>query len=67
MPFGEYVPLAGLLGRLGLEALAAGEESFTAGETPMTIATAGGLPPFQPLICYEVIFPHVGSEPACAM
>lgn len=66
VPFGEYVPLAGLLGRLGLEALAAGEESFTAGETPMTIATAGGLPPFQPLICYEVIFPHVGSEPAPA-
>ena len=65
VPFGEYVPLAGLLGRLGLQALAAGEESFTAGTAPMTIAT-DGLPPFQPLICYEVIFPHVMSEPDAA-
>ncbi|GAB5378358.1 MAG: apolipoprotein N-acyltransferase [Acuticoccus sp.] len=58
VPFGEYVPLAGLLTRLGFSALAAGGSSFAAGTAPTTLAT-GNLPPFQPLICYEVIFPHV--------
>ncbi len=65
VPFGEYVPLAGLLSRLGLTALAARDQSFVPGEAPMTVATAG-LPPFQPLICYEVIFPHVTAAPPAA-
>lgn len=58
VPFGEYVPLAGVLTRLGLSALAAGDSSFASGTRAMTIAT-GALPPFRPLICYEAIFPQV--------
>ncbi|MEM6761332.1 MAG: apolipoprotein N-acyltransferase [Pseudomonadota bacterium] len=64
VPFGEYLPLQGLLAAVGLEALAAGSAQFSSGPGPVTLAPAG-IPPFQPLICYEVIFPHVeGALPA---
>lgn len=53
VPFGEYIPfhkelppISGLIGR----------GSFEAGEAFMTLALPN-LPPFSPLICYEVIFP----------
>lgn len=52
VPFGEYMPLAGLLP----VRLAAGGMDFSAGPGPVTL-TAPGLPPFGALICYEVIFP----------
>lgn len=55
VPFGEYVPLGGLAGSLGLTGLVG--SSFTAGTGPETLDTAG-LPAFVPLICYEAIFPH---------
>ncbi len=56
-PFGEYMPLRDLSRRLGLEALAAAmPEGFTPGAPP-TVRTLAGLPPFLPLICYEMIFP----------
>jgi apolipoprotein N-acyltransferase len=58
VPFGEYMPLAGLLGRLGVPALTTLTESgFSAGSGP-TIVAAPGVPAFLPLICYEAIFPH---------
>ncbi|MEO1102328.1 MAG: apolipoprotein N-acyltransferase [Pseudomonadota bacterium] len=63
VPFGEFVPLSGILARLGFEALAAGDASFSAGPGPQTLAV-GRLPPFQPLICYEVIFSDAKAEPA---
>lgn len=52
VPFGEYMPLAGLLP----VRLAAGGMDFSAGPGPVALA-APGLPPFGALICYEVIFP----------
>lgn len=52
VPFGEYMPLSGLLP----VRLAAGGMDFTAGPGPVTL-TAPGIPPFGVLICYEVIFP----------
>lgn len=52
VPFGEYMPLSGLLP----VRLAAGGMDFSAGPGPVTL-TAPGLPPFGALICYEVIFP----------
>jgi apolipoprotein N-acyltransferase len=52
VPFGEYMPLSGLLP----VRLAAGGMDFTAGPGPVTLA-APGVPPFGALICYEVIFP----------
>jgi apolipoprotein N-acyltransferase len=53
VPLGEYVPLREYL---PLEKLAQGHGSFTPGPGPRSV-TAQGLPPFSPLICYEVIFP----------
>jgi apolipoprotein N-acyltransferase len=66
VPFGEYLPLEGLLTRLGLKQLAAFGESFTGGPKPTSLALAG-LPRVQPLICYESLFPGFaagGPRPA---
>ena len=53
VPFGEYMPLRGIV---GLEKLSAGATDFSAGPGPQTLRLPG-LPPVSPLICYEVIFP----------
>ncbi|MGD9538984.1 MAG: apolipoprotein N-acyltransferase [Alphaproteobacteria bacterium] len=53
VPFGEYVPLRGLL---GLDKITAGTLDFSEGPGPQTLAVPG-LPPFSPSICYEAIFP----------
>ena len=52
MPWRRYIPLPALIG-----------EDFSAGEGPRTIRVAG-LPPFSPLICYEVIFPGEVTDDA---
>ncbi|MEM8854670.1 MAG: apolipoprotein N-acyltransferase [Pseudomonadota bacterium] len=57
VPFGEYLPLSDVLSRLGLTALVEGASDFRAGAAATTL-TVPGLPPAQPMICYEVIFPH---------
>ncbi|MEM9009919.1 MAG: apolipoprotein N-acyltransferase [Pseudomonadota bacterium] len=63
VPFGEYLPLRDLAGRLGLSGLAAGAAGgFRAGPGPQRIAVPG-LPAFLPLICYEAIFPHAMQAP----
>lgn len=55
-PFGEYVPYAWLLGRLGFGTLGDGLSGFTPGDgAPPPVLP--GLPPFAALICYEIIFP----------
>jgi apolipoprotein N-acyltransferase len=57
VPFGEYIPFAGLVARLGLPALEPlTRGGFSAGDGPHLVATEG-VPPFLPLICYEAIFP----------
>jgi len=53
VPFGEYMPLRELL---PLQKITPGSLDYTAGIGPTTIELPG-LPPFAPLICYEVIFP----------
>jgi apolipoprotein N-acyltransferase len=67
VPFGEYLPLEELMGRLGLKKLAGVGDGFTSGPEPAPIAPEG-LPPLQPLICYESLFPGftgaVGERPA---
>jgi apolipoprotein N-acyltransferase len=57
VPFGEYLPLRKLLGRLGVEKLVQGSPvDFSPGTGPRTLRVPG-LPGFSPLICYEAIFP----------
>ncbi len=53
VPFGEYVPLRGIL---PVERIAPGPVDFSAGTGPRTIRLPG-LPAFSTLICYEIIFP----------
>ncbi|SMF74476.1 Apolipoprotein N-acyltransferase [Tistlia consotensis] len=54
VPFGEYIPLRGLLKALGFGSLTGG--NFSSGPGPRVLHLPG-IPPFSPLICYEVIFP----------
>ncbi len=53
VPFGEYVPGRGLI---PLDKIVAGAGDFTPGPGRTTLR-ADGVPPFAPLVCYEVIFP----------
>jgi apolipoprotein N-acyltransferase len=58
VPFGEYIPRADWVARLGvpgLRTLTSG--GFSAGSGPHVVV-APGVPPFLPLICYEAIFPQ---------
>ncbi len=62
VPLGEYVPLRDVIGPF-VSKLTAGAGDFSAGPGPVTVR-APGLPPFSPLICYEVIFPGAVADPA---
>ena len=62
VPFGEYIPLQGLLRRLGLRQLIALPGGFTAGSRRHTLSIPGA-PEAAPLICYEIIFPGAVLEP----
>jgi len=56
VPFGEYLPLDSLLGRLGIKKLVHVGDGFSPGPPPAPILAAGA-PLVQPLICYEALFP----------
>ncbi len=62
VPFGEFLPLRSLLGRLGLKKLTEGSIDFQPGPGLQTL-TLPGVPPFSPLICYEAIFPGGVVDP----
>jgi len=53
VPFGEYIPFRDIL---PVGKVTAGSLDFTPGPGLRTLRFPG-LPPFSPLICYEVIFP----------
>jgi apolipoprotein N-acyltransferase len=61
VPFGEYVPFAQTLEKIGITKLTTGG-GFTPGDHPHVLNVAGA-PPVTPLICYEVIFPHAVVDP----
>lgn len=60
VPFGEYMPLRNLL---PFENLTEGSMDFSAGPGSKTLSPET-LPPFSPLICYEIIFPGAVTDPA---
>ncbi|HWL58204.1 MAG TPA: apolipoprotein N-acyltransferase [Paracoccus sp. (in: a-proteobacteria)] len=56
VPFGEYTPWGDSLARFGIRAFAAQHGfGYSPGPGP-ALLTLGGLPPVQPLICYEAVF-----------
>lgn len=58
VPFGEYIPWGDALAGIGVGAFAAQQgNGYSSGPGP-TGMTAPGVPDFQPLICYEAIFPQ---------
>jgi apolipoprotein N-acyltransferase len=60
VPLGEYVPLRGIFPFINK--LTPGSMNFTPGPGPRTLHMPD-LPPFSPLICYEVIFPGAVVDP----
>jgi len=56
VPFGEFLPLDGLMEILGVKTLVHVGDGFTPGPPPRPLRPAG-LPAFQPLICYEGLYP----------
>lgn len=56
VPFGEYLPLGGLMGALGVRSLVHMPSDFSAGPRPSPIELPNA-PRVQPLICYESLYP----------
>ncbi|CAN7468890.1 apolipoprotein N-acyltransferase [Phenylobacterium sp. LjRoot225] len=61
VPFGEFMPLADFATKVGFRSLVHMPEDFTAGPPPRPLVAAG-MPPVQPLICYEALFPGLARE-----
>ncbi len=63
VPFGEYLPFRPVFDALGIPSLT-GRGDFSTGPGPQRLEVPG-LPPFNPLICYELIFPYeiIGDGP----
>ena len=57
VPFGEYVPLYDLLGKIGIRKLVNTPGGFTPG-AGLRLMAPPGVPSFAPMICYEAIFPQ---------
>lgn len=66
VPFGEYLPAGRFLRAIGLRQLIALPGGFTAGES-RRLMSVPGLPPFQPLICYEAIFPGEATPASASL
>jgi apolipoprotein N-acyltransferase len=62
VPFGEYLPLRALLGRLGFRSLVDERFDYRPGPGARTL-TVPGAPDVGPLICYEAIFPGATVDP----
>lgn len=56
VPFGEYLPLGGLMGAIGVRSLVHVPADFSAGPRPAPLRIEGA-PDVQPLICYESLYP----------
>lgn len=58
VPFGEYIPFADWMSRIGLNQLVAGPMTFSAGDSRHALAVKDGVTA-APFICYEIIFPEL--------
>jgi apolipoprotein N-acyltransferase len=65
VPFGEFMPLADFATRAGFRSLVHMPDDFTPGPPSRPLA-AEGLPPVQPLICYEALFPGLARQGAAS-
>lgn len=66
VPFGEYLPVEGLLRRLGLREFVREIGGFTPGAARQRLDVPG-LPPVLALICFEAIFPaEIAADEAAA-
>ncbi len=65
VPFGEFLPFDALAGRLGIKTFVHVGDGFAAGPRPKPLRLPG-LPPVQPLICYEALYPGFTREGAAA-
>ncbi|HEY2179308.1 MAG TPA: apolipoprotein N-acyltransferase [Caulobacteraceae bacterium] len=65
VPFGEFLPFDALAGRLGIKTFVHVGDGFTPGPRPRPMSPPG-LPAFQPLICYEALYPGFTREGAIA-
>ena len=63
VPFGEFLPFGSLATKLGIRSLVHMPSDFTPGPEPRPIQMAGA-PAFQPLICYEALFPGFTRQAA---
>ena len=63
VPFGEYLPFRPFFESLGIRQLIALPGGFSPGSRRRTM-TVPPLPPFGPLICYEIVFPGEVADPA---
>jgi apolipoprotein N-acyltransferase len=61
VPFGEQLPFAELIDRLGIRPLVSAPAGFAAGSGPDTLRSVDGLTGLA-LVCYEVIFPGFVRE-----
>ncbi|MCX7304051.1 MAG: apolipoprotein N-acyltransferase [Hyphomicrobiales bacterium] len=58
VPFGEYIPFAGLASRLGIGQLVAGPMNFIPGSQRHPLVLPGGVKA-SAFVCYEIIFPEL--------
>jgi len=65
VPFGEFLPFDKLAGELGIKTFVHVGDGFSSGPRPRPM-TVLGAPPFQPLICYEALYPGFTREGADA-
>jgi apolipoprotein N-acyltransferase len=61
VPFGEYMPLGTLAGKIGFRSLVHMPDDFTAGPPARPLSPVG-VPALQPVICYEALFPGFTRE-----
>src|SRR5690606_8817159 len=57
VPFGEYIPLSGVIDAFGVSGLSQMVEGYSSGIGPVTLSIPDA-PSVAPLVCYEIVFPR---------